>query len=287
MSVLRGVDRYREMILAGTFLALVAYELLEMWVLETPRLSRAGVLIHSVQIALILAATFAVLRAWQEKTARAEALARLVEQVVVAQEEERRRIAYDLHDALAPLIVSARHHVDTGAALWDDDPARGAREVATGLDRLERAIVETRRVLAALRPSALDGAGFTAAVGDLLSEAEREEGWSVRVHDGVRDATLPPAVEAAAFRIVQEAVLNIRRHARASRVDVALRREAHWLAIEVRDDGVGFATAGRGLGLQSMKERARLLGGVCTVEAAPSRGTQIKARLPLAAGRPG
>jgi len=78
-------------------------------------------------------------------------------------------------------------------------------------------------------------------------------------------------------------VLNIRRHARASTVDVALRRDADWLAIEVRDDGVGFATAGRGLGLQSMKERARLLGGVCTVETMPSRGTRITARLPLAA----
>ena len=109
VNVLRGVDRNREVILVATFLGLVAYELLEMWVLETPRVSGAGVLIHTVQIAVILAATFAVLRAWQEETAREHALARLVEQVVVAQEGERRRIAYDIHDALAPLIVSAKH----------------------------------------------------------------------------------------------------------------------------------------------------------------------------------
>jgi signal transduction histidine kinase len=281
LRILSGIDRHREVILAATFLVLVAYELLEMLVLEVPRVSAAGLFIHSVQIVVILAATFAVLRAWREKTAREEALARMIEQVVVAQEAERQRIAYDIHDGLAPLIVSAKHHVDTGAELWAADPAGGAREVTTGLARLERAVIETRRVLHALRPSALDGVGFAAAVGDLLRDAERDEGWAVTMENELCDDELPSAVEAAAFRIVQEAVLNIRRHARASAVGVALRRDSGWLAIEVRDDGVGIPGAGRGLGLSSMKERARLLGGVCTIDAAPPRGTRVSARLPL------
>src|SRR5262249_62215860 len=113
-----------------------------------------ALVVHSLQVALILAATALALRAWRDKTARERALGALVQQVVVAQEEERRRIAYDVHDGVAQLVVSAKQHVDTAADLCSADPERAAAEAAVAADRLAQAIAETRRILAALPPLA-------------------------------------------------------------------------------------------------------------------------------------
>lgn len=285
LAILRHrIRRYRELVLAGVFVVMASWELGEMW-LETatsgPSLS-AG-LVHAIQVAVILSATYLVLRAWQEKTAREEALARLVEQVSLAQEEERRRIAYDMHDGIAQLIVSAKQHLDTCGDLWTLDRDRAHRELVTSADRLGRAIVETRRMLMALRPPALDAVGLAGAVRDVAREAAHEGGWSMRFIDHLAGERLPAAVETAAFRIAQEALVNCLRHAGTSRVDVTLARRDGWLELDVRDFGVGFATGadGRGLGLRSMHERARLLGGAVAIDAAPGRGTRVIARLPL------
>lgn len=293
----RGFGRYRELVLAGVFLALASYEAFEMWALEMPRHSplSLAVVVHSAEVLLVLLGTWAVLRAWQEKTAREETLARMVEKVSFARDEERRRIAYDIHDGLAQLLVSAKQHLDTAADLWQTDAERARRELLTGLDRLARAVVETRRVVMALRPPAIDALGLVRGVRELLDEAAREGGWSVGFSENVGDARLPPAVETATFRILQEALVNALRHASTPTVDVILRRDTEWLALEVRDHGKGFATGGaesRGLGLGSMRERARLLGGNVTVTSAVGTGTAIAVRLPLAgalerAGRAG
>lgn len=284
----RAVGRYRELVLAGVFLVLASYEAFEMWALEMPRHSplSLAVIVHSAEVALVLLGTWLVLRAWQEKTAREDTLARMVEKVSFARDEERRRIAYDIHDGLAQLLVSAKQHLDTADDLWPVDAERARRELGTGLDRLERAVVETRRVVMALRPSALDALGLVGGVRELLDEAAREGGWSVGFEENVGDARLPPAVETAVFRILQEALVNALRHASAARVDVSLRRDRDWLALEVRDHGRGFAPDGaesRGLGLGSMRERARLLGGTVSVTSAVGTGTSVAVRLPLGA----
>ena len=102
------------------------------------------------------------------------------------------------------------------------------------------------------------------------------------MHETLGPARLPEAVEAAAFRIVQEAIQNARRHAQCSALTIELHRNDGWLTLAVADDGVGFATAREhsGLGLSSMRERARLLGGRCTVTSQPGRGTRLDVRLP-------
>src|SRR5437879_4815040 len=92
-----SLRRHHEVVLAAAFVAMASYELLEMRALEPARTSRTSWLVHAVQVLVILAASYAVLRAWRRKTAHAEAMARLMEKVVVAQDEERRRVAYDLH----------------------------------------------------------------------------------------------------------------------------------------------------------------------------------------------
>jgi signal transduction histidine kinase len=280
--------RHHEVILAIAFVAMASYELLEMRTLE-PRGSRLSVLLHAVQVLLILIATYTVLRAWRRRAAHADAMARLMEKVVVAQEEERRRVAYDLHDGVAQLLVSAKQHLDTCADMSAVAAARASQELAMGLDRLGQAITETRRMLLALRPAPIDEAGLVAAARESLEQAAQEAGWSVGFTENLNGLRVSAAVETALFRILQEALANARKHADASRVDVTLRREGDWLVLEVRDVGRGLpagaaALDGRGLGLSSMRDRARLLGGICTVRSQPGEGTLVQARLPL---RPG
>ncbi len=281
--------RAHDAALALTFVGMAAYEFVELRFLEAPRGAMApfAVVVHALQVAVVLAAAYTVLRAWREKTAHEESLARMVEKVVFAQEEERRRIAYDLHDGVAPLIVSARQHVETSRDVSGADPARAAAELTRGVERLGQAIVEMRHVLRALRPSTIDADGLAAAVRRSLDEAARDAGWTVRFADSLGDEALPAAVETAAFRIVQEAITNAARHARATSLEVELAREAGSVRVVVRDRGVGFAVSAvtsRGLGLASMQERARLLGGACVVEGDPATGTTITAHLPLRAG---
>ena len=280
-----ALRRHHEVVLAAAFVAMASYELLEMRTLEPSRATWTSWLVHAVQVLVILAATYAVLRAWRRKTAHAEAMARLMEKVVVAQDEERRRVAYDLHDGVAQLVVSAKQHLDTCADLWPTADERAARELSVGIERLDQAIVETRRLLLALRPAPVEEDGLAGAARRSLEQTAREAGWEVEFADELGDARLPAPVETAAFRILQEALTNARKHAGARRVGVELRREADWLVVAVRDSGSGLpaedARDGRGLGLASMSERARLLGGTCAIQAEPTGGTLVRARLPL------
>jgi signal transduction histidine kinase len=282
----RTVGRYEELVLAATFLGMASYEAVEIWMLEDSPVSLA-VAIHAVQVAVILAATALTFRAWRRKTAHAETLARLVERTVFARDEERRRIAYELHDGISPLVVSAKQHLDTCRDLWTVDPARAATQLDTGVARLGLAIAETRRALAALRPSMVASRGLGPAARQVLAETAAEAGWSVAFTEDLGDARLPAAVETAAFRILQEALANARKHARAQQVAIELRRRPDGLRLDVCDDGVGLPIdEGRGspgLGLLSMQERARLVGGICVIERTGNRGTRVRVQLPLPA----
>ncbi len=286
------VARRRELALALTFVGAVGWELVEFVSLEGPHGAGTplSLALHSIQIALLVSVTWSVIRAWQERTRYESALAAMVEKVVMAQEEERRRIAYDVHDGIAQLIVSAKQHVDTCRDLADGGGSPRARhELGRAAQRLEGAIVETRRVLQALRPSAMDSVGLAEAMRRALEDAAQEAGWTSRFIDNLGDAALPAAVETAAFRILQESLLNASRHANSMRVEVELGQAPGWLYLDVRDDGVGLrpgaaAVRSRGLGLAGMRERARLLGGTCRIESRAGGGTAISVALPLGAG---
>jgi signal transduction histidine kinase len=285
-AIWQAIARHRELALGLTFVGVAGWELVEFMALERPH-GGAGPLplaLHSVQIALVLIVTWTVIRAWQARSRYEDALARMVEQATMAQEEERRRIAYDVHDGIAQLIVSAKQHVDTARDLADGAPARARHELGRAGQRLEAAVVETRRVLRALRPSAVDSLGLADAMRRALEEAAGDAGWASRFVDELGDTPVPPAVETAAFRILQESLLNAARHAKSTRVEVDLGRRPGWLRLEVRDDGVGLcpgAGSGRGLGLAGMRERARLLGGTCRIEARAGGGTAVCVALPL------
>jgi signal transduction histidine kinase len=233
----------------------------------------------------VLVATGVVLKLWRDKTARAAELARLIESATFARDEERRRVGYDLHDGIAPLIVSAQQHLDTCQDAWPDAPARARHELERAAGAVRAAITETRRVIMALRPAALESTGLADAVRTTAEATGRATGWDVSFHESIGPTRLSAAVEVAAFRIFQEAVENVRRHARCDRLSIELRRRDEWLELTVADDGVGFVvpvdgTPARGLGLSSMRERARLLGGRCTVTSHPNKGTQVDVWLP-------
>ena len=282
-----AVVKHRELALAATFVAAASWELVEWVALERPRGVRAPVALglHAVQILLILGVTWVVIRAWHERNRYEETLAAMVGKVMTAQEEERRRIAYDVHDGVAQLITSAKQHLDTSLDLTGRDEDRARHELGRASSRLSEAIVETRRVLRALGPSAMDSLGLAEAMRRALEEAAAEAGWSMRFIDNLGDGPVPPAVETAAFRILQESVRNASRHSRSTRIEVELARTAGWLHLDVRDDGIGLEPehigSGRGLGLSGMRERARLLGGTCRIVSRRGRGTTISVALPL------
>lgn len=286
LKAMRGaLSHYRELVLAGTFAAMATWEVLEIILLEpTYRASvQLTLVIHSLQVLVIVAATGVALRAWREKTERQRALASLVEQVIVARDDERRRVAYDVHDGVAQLVVSAKQHLDTAADLWTRDARRAASETVIAADRLGRAIAETRRILAALRPLAVEAGGLADAARQSLDEIARDTGWSVELVENLGATRMPTAVETAVFRILQEALSNARKHAGTTRIEVILSRDPDRVHLDVRDYGVGLAATGgaRGLGLPGMRDRARLLGGTCVVETAPGGGTHVHAQLPL------
>jgi len=218
---------------------------------------------------------------------RAE-LQTLVEQLFTAQEEERRVVAYDIHDGLIQMLVGARLLLRNFVADRGHDPERADAELRKGLDELGAAIAEARRVIEGLRPATLDDLGLAATLRQFAEESAAAFGCPLDFAAGPIDIPLPPHIETAAFRIAQEAITNARKYSDAQRLRVALAlsEEPRTLTVEVRDWGNGFdpetIANGRGVGLMSMRERARLLGGECVIESAAGAGTIVRARLPLA-----
>jgi two-component system NarL family sensor kinase len=207
-------------------------------------------------------------------------LQRSRERLVAAREEERRRLHRDLHDGLGPQLASLTLTIAAARELLRHD----VDAVDTLLQELaahtHAAVADVRRVVYDLRPPALDDLGLVLALREQGARYGRA-GLAITVDAPERLPPLPAAVEVAAYRIVQEALTNVVRHARAHRCIVRLNLDnALW--VEIQDDGVGLPQGGRaGVGLSSMRERAAELGGVCQVESWPGRGTRIRAQLPL------
>ena len=211
-------------------------------------------------------------------------LQRSRERLVEAREEERRRLRRDLHDGLGPQLSSQALTVDAARALMRTDPD-AAEELLLDLKAdAQNAVTDIRRLVYGLRPPALDDLGLLGALRETAAQYGAK-GLGVSV---IAPEKLPPlsaAVEVAAYRIAQEALTNVARHAaaRSARVSLTL-DEGDVLCVEVSDDGVGMPdqeTSHSGVGLTSMRERATELGGNLAVEALPGGGTRVRARLPL------
>lgn len=203
------------------------------------------------------------------------------EQIVLAREEERRRLRRDLHDGLGPQLASQTLGMNAARKLIPKDPHKAAEILETLIGQAQEAILDVRRLVYELRPPALDELGLAGA---LQESAARYETPDLTIHCQTPNdlPELPAAVEVAAYRIVQEALTNVVRHAQATRAAVVLDISANQLELSVTDNGRGLPDELRsGIGLQSMRERAAELNGSITIGPAPHGGTQIQARLPL------
>jgi PAS domain S-box-containing protein len=227
-------------------------------------------------------------RLHQELSDRTEQLEGLVGRLLSAQEEERRRVAYELHDGLAQVLAANHQRLQAYARRHRPRTERGRAELDAVLDLAQRSVRETRRVVAGLRPTALDDFGLVTALRQ-EADALREEGWQVTLEENLGATRLATPVETALYRIAQEALTNVRKHARSTRVQVSLLRAEGMLRLVVQDWGQGFDPAvhrtpggpGERVGMASMQERVGILGGRLHVESAPGRGTRLIADVPL------
>jgi len=196
---------------------------------------------------------------------------------------ERQRLARDLHDAVAQALYSVTLHAEAAARLLAaGDLATTAEYLRELQDAAQEALEEMRRLIFELRPPILEQAGLAAALQARLDAVEGRAKLDTQlIVAGVSD--LPAPLEQALYRIAQEALNNILKHARARRVSVALRQSGAQLTFEIADDGVGFdpAVAGQagGLGLRGIAERVAQLGGCLSVQSAPGGGTRIRVEL--------
>ncbi len=205
-------------------------------------------------------------------------------QVTSAQEEERRRIARELHDGVGPALASLNLRLRTARKLLERDHHPAAEEIEELAELAQANIQDIRRLIHDLRPAALDELGLVPALREYLARCQQERGLAIEftADEGER---LPAPVETALFRIAQEALNNVVRHAQAHRVDVALRRDEAHVTLCITDDGQGFdpqaPQAETHVGLWSMRERVEQLGGRFEVESTPGAGTTVKAVIPL------
>lgn len=227
----------------------------------------------------------------EEQAQHRQELRRLAASVVEAREEERRRIARELHDELGQRLTALKMEI---SSLRSPGPGGIERERITGmLEMVDSSVAALRRISADLRPLILDDLGLNAAIEWLARDAARRLGIEVTVHLGAEDPPLAQGADIALYRMVQEALTNVGRHASATEVHIELVQSDSELALTVRDNGSGFPDRslrqeGR-YGLLGMRERALALGGRLDIDTPPGGGGRITVHLPLALGqgRPG
>lgn len=209
-------------------------------------------------------------------------------------EDERRRLARELHDGPAQSLSAALFGVDLALASFERTPAVARVEMERARELLREALDELRALMAGLRPRILEERGLAAAL-EALAGATPLWGPAVVVTtDGLQPGErLPDELELALYRIAQEAVSNARRHSAAAQVTVILRQDAGKACLEIQDNGHGMPpqrlrpTAARGQGLPGMRERAALLGGELTIDSVPGAGTTVLVIFPLPVGGAG
>ncbi len=231
-----------------------------------------------LRLAEIFAARAAVAVELRQRVAR-DALQR----VVTAQELERRRLARELHDETGQALTS----ILLGLRGLEDVHDEAALRAAVGEVRelVRSTLQDVRRLAVELRPKALDDFGLVAALERLTDNFAEQTGMAIEFVPNLQgDGRFPPEVETALYRLVQESLTNIVKHARAKSVSIVLTQKAESISVVVEDDGVGFEPGretGDGIGLLGMRERVGLFGGRVVLESRPGAGTTVVAEVPL------
>lgn len=228
------------------------------------------------------------------KAARRDRAPATTEGAAGAREDERRRLARELHDGPAQALAAALFGVDLAIHALDRSPAAARDELLVARELVRDALDDVRAQMAGLRPRQLEERGLVVALRTLAAMPPL---WGTEVCVETRGLAegerLPPDVELGLFRIAQEAVSNARRHGAANLVRVSISASPTLAELLVEDDGRGIAGDlapagfGRGEGLPGMRERALLLGGELSIESAPGSGTRVTVSLPLPLPSPG
>lgn len=252
----RNIQRGGQQVWSGAFFGVLA---LALWLL--------GVFVHSRREAAALTLEAAKLR----------------READAAVAEERSRIARELHDIISHTVSVIGLQAGAAERMLDREPERARQPLQSIQDRARESVLELRRLFGILRdgeqPAELEPQPRLAQLG-LLIERVRAAGLDIELHvEGNPDA-LPAGVELSAYRIVQEALTNVLKHAQATRVDVLLRYGDRSLDLEVNDNGIGGKANGAGHGLIGMRERAALYGGTLTAGRRPNGGFLVAAQLP-------
>jgi len=235
--------------------------------------AQTGAMAYSVRLMAALQRSAAALQGSREK-------------LVLAREEERRRIRRDLHDGLGPTLASQTFTLDAILDILEADPQEAARLLQGLKSQNQETVAEIRRLVYELRPPALDELGLLGALQAHVAQLNTPQALHTSIT--AKPDPLPPltaAVEVAAYRIALEAITNVVRHAEARSCEVCLavagNGRSH-LLIEVNDDGKGLPPGIQpGVGLNSMRERAEELGGSCRIAAGDHGGTRVTAVLPI------
>ena len=271
-------------ILAVVFLSEIAFMLLLPILFGNTHFSWLETTLDAALLTIVLLPVlwFTVIRPLQQL---AQMRAQLLDEFVNLQEEERRRIAFDLHDeigqSLTSVMMGLRALGDQPETIRDRERLNDLREI------VNQAVHEVRRIANGLRPAVLDHLGLLSALQRLAEDVRQIHDLDVECSLEVGDvSTLSAPLQTAIYRIVQEAITNVLRHAEADKVRVLVARGRFEVLIEIEDDGHGLdnseaTSENPGLGLQGMEKRASLFGGDFKATSTVGRGTLIRVRLPI------
>jgi len=203
-------------------------------------------------------------------------------------EEERRHVAYELHDGLAQVAASAHQHLQAFASYYPPPSLQARKTLDRALELTQYSVREARRLITGLRPTALDDFGLATAL-RLLVEMLRAEGWTISYDETLGSERLSTRIETTLFGVVREASTNARKHARTTQARIALERQASKIRLEVQDWGCGFEPLAvfqepsfdKHIGLREMQERVELVGGHFVISSQPDIGTLVVAEVPL------
>lgn len=201
-----------------------------------------------------------------------------------ASDHERQVIAYDIHDGLAQQLAAAIMQFQSHESLKHQHPRKAKTAQDAGIQMLQQAHFEARRLISGVRPPILDESGIAAAIAHLIHDQRTWKGPKIELRSEMEVDRLPPILEDAIYRIVQESLANARKHSQSQKVRVSLVQEGDLLHLEVQDWGVGFdpeSVDENRFGLAGIRERTRLLGGSCSIESGPGKGTCVRVTLPI------
>ena len=215
-----------------------------------------------------------------------EALHRLPQSILEAQEAERRRVARELHDGVNQAIASVKFRILTAEQqILRSDP-KWQETCSKTKDMLDSVLQQVRRLSRNLRPGELDDFGLVPAARSACQEMELRTGVAIKFNHSEFPERLPPALELSLYRIIQEALTNVEKHSSATEVIIDLEEDGSYVMLNISDNGCGFDRAKvhgtvAGLGLLHMRERASLVGGVYTLASEPGAGVRLTIHAPI------